>query len=115
MAGEKNVVAMMMVVIGLLFGGQCLIKGVLVQANLAVVEQEFCLDHCIKGCKTSGIGPLKCFKYCENHCNSPAKPSPGWHYCKLGCMLEKCSKFHSDEGKQATCMVDCEKHICLAG
>ncbi|XP_071925813.1 protein TAP1-like [Coffea arabica] len=120
----KHAVTVMVMMMALLLWG-CLMMMTGAEAH---IEKGGCLEGCLEGCKHSGISPLRCFKYCEKHCGSlsasfaagghkqqqpaPAPPPAGHHYCNLGCMFEKCSKFHDDEAKEEACAFDCKNHVC---
>ena len=102
----KHAVTVMVMMMALLLWG-CLM---MMSGAEAHIEKGGCLEGCLEGCKHSGISPLRCLKYCAKHCGSlspsfaagghkqqrPAPPPPpaGHHYCNLGCMFQKCSKFH---------------------
>ncbi|KAG6390211.1 hypothetical protein SASPL_147943 [Salvia splendens] len=69
-----------------------------------------CIDHCMKECRSSGIGVAACMKYCPVH--SPSDTSTKEHYCNLGCMLDQCAKFTGDEKRMTDCVFKCRKFHC---
>ncbi|KAL6512175.1 Protein tap1 [Orobanche gracilis] len=70
-----------------------------------------CIKHCLAECKLSGIDNAVCIKYCPVHC-LPRDTSTKEHYCNLGCMLDKCAKFTSDEKNMSDCVSKCNNSQC---
>ncbi|XP_057793867.1 protein TAP1-like [Salvia miltiorrhiza] len=99
--GIQTIVGLMMVVMALLNVGP----------TMAHLPPGACIDRCLKECKSSGIGVAACIKYCPVHC-LPPDTSTKQHYCSLGCMLDQCAKFTSDEKRMTDCVFKCRKFHC---
>ncbi|EYU22707.1 hypothetical protein MIMGU_mgv1a016806mg [Erythranthe guttata] len=81
-----------------------------VRLTTAHLPPGICIDHCLKECKSSGVGVAVCVKYCPVHC-LPPDASTKEHYCNLGCMLDQCAKF-TNEKKMNDCVSKCRKYNC---
>ncbi|XP_042035625.1 protein TAP1-like [Salvia splendens] len=99
--GIQTIVGLMTLVVALLN----------VPPTMAHLPPGTCIDHCMKECRSSGIGVAACTKYCPVHC-LPPDTSTKEHYCNLGCMLDQCAKFTGDEKRMTNCVFKCRKFHC---
>ncbi|KAL3638606.1 Protein tap1 [Castilleja foliolosa] len=70
-----------------------------------------CIKRCLSECQLSGVDVSVCIKYCPVHC-LPQHTSTKHHYCNLGCMLDECAKFTTDEKNMSDCVSKCNKSQC---
>ncbi|KAK9232086.1 hypothetical protein WN943_022329 [Citrus x changshan-huyou] len=83
----------------------------LLSGGLAIATHIDCYKTCMKICP---FQRKLCEKLCTERCHRAAAAAVADHryYCKLGCSLEKCTKFGRDMQKVGSCENECANKYC---